>query len=296
MGFVAGVDYGVSPTSELLNPMPEDVKVIIIPSNSFVLTFSEENVNAATAQANLQTFLDNGGSLIVHMAADSLAGLSYTAPGIGQTIDVPDTNQLELTAPTTNGIVLGPDSMPGTADDLTNSGIQWPAGAFAVHSVLPALPNGATTVISSNGQAVMAEYVHGDGLVVVTTISMEFGNAGDPGVSNGFGNPLRTVLNEFNYAISVAMVSPTPSADAIIESTRSDIDGFGLNAGIASSFISKLNAALAALGNGNATAALRILDAFINAVDAQRGKALSDAQADALISKADAAQTIIQNS
>ena len=88
----------------------------------------------------------------------------------------------------------------GSLDFLTPRGYQfvvdhWLASGAAVASLLPVLPNGATIVITSNGSPVLAEYNRGPGLVVLTTISMEFGDSGDPGVGegNGFGNALRTI-------------------------------------------------------------------------------------------------------
>jgi hypothetical protein len=58
------------------------------------------------------------------------------------------------------------------------------------------------------------------------------------------------------------------------------------NADIASSLCAKLSAAAAALARGNVTAHENILQAYINEVGAQRGKAVTDANADILIALA----------
>jgi hypothetical protein len=63
-----------------------------------------------------------------------------------------------------------------------------------------------------------------------------------------------------------------------------------LNEGIENSLLSKLDAALDCLENGNDNAAINILNAFINSVSAQSGKKLTVAQADELIT---AAQNIL---
>jgi hypothetical protein len=67
-----------------------------------------------------------------------------------------------------------------------------------------------------------------------------------------------------------------------------------LHKGITNSLEAKLNAALRALedeNENNDIAAINTLEAFINAVEAQRGKKIPEAEADALIA---AAQEIIE--
>ncbi len=61
---------------------------------------------------------------------------------------------------------------------------------------------------------------------------------------------------------------------------------------IENSLVSKLEAAINSLDNGQEKVAINKLDAFINQVEAQRGKKLSEAEADSLIL---AAERIIDN-
>ncbi|MHC4158568.1 MAG: FIMAH domain-containing protein, partial [Planctomycetota bacterium] len=79
----------------------------------------------------------------------------------------------------------------------------------------------------------------------------------------------------------------------LIAELLEDVRDLGLPGGIENSLMAKLNAALASLedeNENNDIAAINTLGAFINAVEAQRGKKIPEAEADALIA---AAQQII---
>jgi hypothetical protein len=79
--------------------------------------------------------------------------------------------------------------------------------------------------------------------------------------------------------------------DEAIESLIEAIEGMGLHRGTERSLVAKLRNALKSLQKGNVNAALGQLHAFINAARAQRGKKLTQEQADQII---DAAGAIIQ--
>ena len=64
------------------------------------------------------------------------------------------------------------------------------------------------------------------------------------------------------------------------------VDGLTLHPNIKGGLLGKLNAAQQALDRGNTRAAENLLEAFLNLVEAQRGKALTDAQADLLVAYA----------
>jgi parallel beta-helix repeat protein len=85
----------------------------------------------------------------------------------------------------------------------------------------------------------------------------------------------------------VAPWSPDPIEDLI-----DDVEDLGLPAGIENSLVSKLENAKKQLEKGHENAAMNLLEAFINQVEALRGKKLTDAEADALIQ---AAQAIIDS-
>ena len=82
------------------------------------------------------------------------------------------------------------------------------------------------------------------------------------------------------FTVVTNLSSLSETVERLFES--GDID----NKGIANSLLSKLNAAQAALDRGNVEAARNILDAFINEVEAQRGKHISEWAADLLIADA----------
>ena len=66
----------------------------------------------------------------------------------------------------------------------------------------------------------------------------------------------------------------------------SDIEELELPDGLESSLVSKLDGAISALEKDQDTAAINKLDAFINQVDAQRGKKITEDQADELVATA----------
>jgi hypothetical protein len=75
--------------------------------------------------------------------------------------------------------------------------------------------------------------------------------------------------------------------DQAIQNLFDDIQNEELSQGAETSLLAKLDAALESLENGEDQEAMNILNAFKNAVEAQRGKKLTDAQATALIEAAD---------
>ena len=62
---------------------------------------------------------------------------------------------------------------------------------------------------------------------------------------------------------------------------------FALHHGLENALLAKLDAALGALDAGDPARASHSLDAFIHQVEAQSGKGLTTAQADALLAAAD---------
>lgn len=83
----------------------------------------------------------------------------------------------------------------------------------------------------------------------------------------------------------------SPAEDELADLLQDVID-LNVLVGTSNALQSKLKNALAALERGDTQTAISLLKAFINSVEAQRGKALTDAEADALIA---AAQEIIDS-
>lgn len=86
---------------------------------------------------------------------------------------------------------------------------------------------------------------------------------------------------------TITEVSVTP--ESILNDLVSEVVDLNLNAGLDNALDSKLENVLAALDrarDNNTDSAINLLEAFINSVEAQRGKAISDADADSLIESA----------
>lgn len=81
---------------------------------------------------------------------------------------------------------------------------------------------------------------------------------------------------------SITVLTQTEAVQEVV----TEINGLDINSGIKNSLTSKLDEALKSLDKGNIEPAINILEAFINAVEAQRGKALTEAEADGLIAAA----------
>ncbi|MFH1723171.1 MAG: PKD domain-containing protein [Elusimicrobiota bacterium] len=84
-------------------------------------------------------------------------------------------------------------------------------------------------------------------------------------------------------ASPVTVKTPAEGATDIIE----EITELGLPAGTEESLVSKLENAAKSLESGNANAGTNQLEAFINSVEAQKGKKLTDEQAEAFIAAAE---------
>ena len=82
--------------------------------------------------------------------------------------------------------------------------------------------------------------------------------------------------------------SPSPNPEDLLADLIDHILASNLPAGTTTSLVAKLNAVLDAIGDQHEDEAVSSLGAFMNAVRAQRGKALSETQAESLISSAQA--------
>ena len=97
----------------------------------------------------------------------------------------------------------------------------------------------------------------------------------------GFGSPLYVVFGEVN-----SVVGRVVPIEELLTEFAQDVISHDLHAGISSSLDAKLDAMLNALDDVNAqnyVAALNAMSGFSNAVEAQRGKALTQGEANRLI-------------
>jgi hypothetical protein len=116
----------------------------------------------------------------------------------------------------------------------------------------------------------------------------------EPNETDLDGNP-RVVDgdNDGNSVVDMGAYERMPRPTELIAGLLEEVGGLELPSGISNSLEAKLNAALGALedeNENNDAAAVNTLEAFINAVEAQRGKKIPQAEADDLIA---AAQEII---
>ncbi|MCH8980228.1 MAG: FG-GAP repeat protein [Armatimonadetes bacterium] len=114
-------------------------------------------------------------------------------------------------------------------------------------------------------------------------------NSGDTGIIGAFFDDDAGSNSGSAYLFEVGPADPIHLVNDLI----ADVIVLNLNTGIQNSLDSKLKAVLNALediNNNNDQAAIKVLQAFINSVQAQSGKKISVADADALIA---AAQAII---
>lgn len=88
-------------------------------------------------------------------------------------------------------------------------------------------------------------------------------------------------------ALAAISLRPAPTPQQLIEEVMATVLSFALHHGLENALLAKLDAALGALDAGDPARASHSLDAFIHQVEAQSGKGLTTAQADALLAAAD---------
>ena len=98
--------------------------------------------------------------------------------------------------------------------------------------------------------------------------------------------PVVTTAMEFLYQGESTIHFGPIDPEVLLGDVLADIEAMGLDHGTSNALSAKLRAAQASLAAGNATAAANQLRAFTNLVEAQRGKRLTIAQADALAAAA----------
>lgn len=104
-----------------------------------------------------------------------------------------------------------------------------------------------------------------------------------------FNTPIWKFCSVPNYPSLWWEECPVREPDELVAELLEEVAGFGLPSGIENSLMAKLQASMQALDDineNNDAAAINTLQAFINAVEAQRGNKISEADADALIASA----------
>jgi hypothetical protein len=107
------------------------------------------------------------------------------------------------------------------------------------------------------------------------------------------------VINRSSSTTGSVTVFRPATAPELLSSLINTVLALNSQAGIANSFDAKLQAVMAAIDDangGNSGSAINVLYAFLNAVEAQRGKSLSDAVADYLVLAAEQIIAVLSQS
>jgi hypothetical protein len=238
MGKIVGDDLFLHPLSDLSTGIPPNTAVVHIASNGYGYSTAVSQQNAAAAQANLASFVQAGGVLIVDMGDNAQSGgfiapgstgtPSYILPGQSQSA-VSRNATLTSAAMGSDGIlgtdddhllVIGADGVAGTTDDLNQSNIDLAYSSWIAHGNLQdgiSISANSTVLMTVRFGAIdkpiLAEYPFGGGLVILDTITKEWqGHKGPQGT--GYNKPTYFMANLFNRAMKFRSPLSGPSADA----------------------------------------------------------------------------------
>jgi fibronectin type 3 domain-containing protein len=217
LGKIPGYDVFVHPMADLWLGVPADTAVVYLASaTGDAGTTQIGQQNHPLAQAALEEFVLRGGTLVVGLADNDPLG-GYLSPGAAGTPahELPSECRLLLFAGAAFGpdgipmtaddhaLMRGPDGITGTEDDLNDVNAGMAYGCYVAHGNLIdgiGLPAHAHVLMAADfggvATPVMAEYAHGAGRVIVTTVTLEYAGHRPAGVG-----PSRLLVNLFAYAL-----------------------------------------------------------------------------------------------
>ncbi|MEM9489703.1 MAG: hypothetical protein AAGC55_11190, partial [Myxococcota bacterium] len=204
--FELGVDYGVFSSEELAEGVPEGTRVVLLESNSYSILSWLENINQFAAQQSLDNFLEGGGIVVAHMATATDAA-TFVVPGLaGQAVQGFNSNEMRVPSNLDHPFVWGEDGTPETDDDSTDESIAWLNFNFAHRGILDGVlpPNAEVLLRGLDGAAIYAEYPYGEGRVIVTTLTIEYGlDVLNPETGDhiGYGHRDRMVINHLYHTV-----------------------------------------------------------------------------------------------
>jgi hypothetical protein len=197
LGLVLDDDVIVQPMRALIDGVPAGTELVILSSNAAGTPRAAGLESSAGAQASLARFLRGGGVLIAGLG-DNLEDGGYVVPrGVG-TPDLifPRANRCADASLTQQArgdddlrgtdddhfLVVGPDGVPGTGDDLTDRNIDMRRSCYVAHGTLVdgiTLPRRTTWLETAafrqlGERPITGEYCVGRGRVIATTVTMEF--------------------------------------------------------------------------------------------------------------------------
>ena len=167
----------------------------------------------------------------------------------------------------------------------------WTAGGGMVDLGTLGGTESTAAAVNSTGQVVGWSTTAGDALTHAFSWTADGGMVGLPELAVGGYSPAVDVNNHGQVVGSsaghatmwVLPVTVTSALDQLI----AQVTAYGLPNGLTNALTVKLEAALASWQRGRSNAAVNEIGAFIREVNAKRGRALTDAQADTLIRMAE---------
>ena len=265
-------------------------------------TFVTITVPGATA--TFVTDINNRGQIVgAYLGSDDVVhGFLRATDGSFVLFDVPDSLHTSANGINDAGLIVGEHSGPvfvgnrGFVRNVDGSFMAFDAPFSATSTVLHGV-NNLGQVVGSYATHGLDTPVHG----FVGDVNGSFTSIDPP-------RSVRTILRGINDSgdltgeyldgetgVMYGFVA-TLSVRSLVSALIGDVVALNLKAGISNSFAAKLGAALAVIDDQkeqNDGAALNAMYAFINAVQAQRGKGLTDVQADSLMSSAQTAIALL---
>jgi hypothetical protein len=202
--------------------------------------------------------LDGPSSHTITVQVTTVGGLTATDQTTVEVLNV---------APTVDA---GPDVTIIEGDTFSGTGIFSDPGVDAWTATVDYGDGSGVQPLTLTGNTFDLSHVYADAGVYAVTVTVTDDDTGE-----GFDT------------LTVTVLTPEEALQDLIDT----VESFNLQQGIENSLDAKLDAALQALedlNDNNDVAAINVLEAFINAVEAQRGNKLTDAQADELVEKAQA--------
>lgn len=188
-------------------------------------------------------------------------------------------------------LTFDPSTLTTSADPF--GGVRYSAGTFSFETGTVVLSGAVSITIDSADDSIRIDNV---GVLTGTfAAGVRINLLGAGLTSDAFPDPFpidsdfssrQIVINRSSSTTGSVTVFRPATAAELLSSLINTVLTLNVRAGIANSLDAKLQAVMAALDDangGNSGSAINVLYAFLNAVEAQRGKSLSDAVADDLV-------------
>jgi len=263
--------------------------VAITPDGAFVYV-TQRNLSTFAPEVAVIATASNTVVAVVPLVGCGFAPIpiyiAITPDGAFAYVANTSSNDVSVIATASNTVVatvpVGPNPQGGVA--IT------PDGAFVY---VPNRNSDDVSVIATAGNTVVATVPGGDGPNgVAITPDGAFAY-----VTNNGSNDVSVIATASNTVVATVPVgfgpgqvaiTPALSVEDLIADLIAQIQAMNISGGVGNALMSKLENALANFQAGDTQGALGLLNAFIQQVEAQRGKKLTNAEADQLVAGAQA--------